>query len=103
MPNVIHTLSAAADLDRQDPLARFRQQFALPLQADGQSAAIYLCGNSLGPMPHAVRDVMNRTLDDWATLGVRGTSRVLARGFPMWTILHHHLLSLWALTLVMWC
>ena len=72
MPNVIHTLSAAADLDRQDPLARFRQKFALPMQADGQSTAIYLCGNSLGPMPHAVRDVMNRTLDDWATLGVRG-------------------------------
>lgn len=32
-------------LDRQDPLARFRDRFVLP------EAVIYLDGNSLGPLP----------------------------------------------------
>jgi kynureninase len=67
-----YSLHAATDLDRQDPLAHFRERFDLPLQTDGRTPALYLCGNSLGPMPRAVRDILNHTLDDWATLGVRG-------------------------------
>ena len=49
-----------------------RERFELPLQADRRSPAVYLCGNSLGPMPRAVRVRMQETLDDWAQLGVRG-------------------------------
>ena len=49
-------MSALADealrLDQADPLAGFRQQFAMPLAADG-SPALYLCGHSLGLMPLA--------------------------------------------------
>jgi len=46
--------------DRQDPLASFRQQFALP---DGQ---IYLDGNSLGARPKGVVDHMHRILEqEW--------------------------------------
>ena len=59
-------------LDRDDPLRRFRERFELPRAPDGSAAAVYLCGNSLGPMPHAVRMLLGETLDDWATLGVRG-------------------------------
>ena len=59
-------------LDRDDPLGRYRGRFELPRGPDGRAAALYLCGNSLGPMPHAVRTLLTDTLDDWATLGVRG-------------------------------
>jgi kynureninase len=59
-------------LDRDDPLRGFRERFELPLQADGRSPSLYLCGNSLGPMPRGVRDLLALTLDDWAQLGVRG-------------------------------
>ena len=59
-------------LDRDDPLRGFRERFELPRQADGHSPALYLCGNSLGPMPRAVRALLEATLDDWAQLGVRG-------------------------------
>jgi kynureninase len=50
--------------DATDPLARMRAHFALP------EDVIYLDGNSLGPLPHAVRDRVARTIDDdwvWAS------------------------------------
>jgi kynureninase len=62
----------AARFDRSDPLRDFRDRFELPLQTDGRTPAIYLCGHSLGPMPRGVRPCMENTLNDWATLGVRG-------------------------------
>ncbi|MFI4889061.1 MAG: kynureninase [Steroidobacterales bacterium] len=70
MPN--SALPDPESLDRHDPLRSFRDRFELPLQADGRTPAIYLCGNSLGPMPRAVRERVQQTLDDWALLGVRG-------------------------------
>src|ERR1700689_3005740 len=65
-------LQAAAHLDRCDPLRGFRDRFELPLQPDGRAPTVYLCGNSLGPMPRGVRQRMADTLNDWATLGVSG-------------------------------
>lgn len=61
----------ARALDEQDPLAKFRSQFALPVAADG-SPALYLCGHSLGLMPLAAPGLVQQELDDWARLGVRG-------------------------------
>lgn len=61
----------ARHLDEQDSLAAFRQQFALPLAADG-SPALYLCGYSLGLMPLSAPALVQQELDDWARLGVRG-------------------------------
>jgi kynureninase len=56
------TRAACATLDAADPLARWRERFALP---DG---VIYLDGNSLGPLPKAtealIQDVMRR---QWGT------------------------------------
>src|SRR5450755_1372261 len=66
------TLPDPAPFDRADPLRSFRERFELPQQADGRPPAIYLCGNSLGPMPRGVRELMQQTLDDWAHRGVRG-------------------------------
>ena len=60
----------ALALDAADPLAPFRARFRQPLAADGRPA-IYLCGNSLGPMPVAAEARVRELLEAWATLAVR--------------------------------
>lgn len=65
------TRDHALELDRQDPLAHFRQEFHLPTQKDG-TPFIYMCGNSLGLMPKRVQEYMDKELRDWASLGVEG-------------------------------
>lgn len=52
-------------LDSTDPLHHFRSNFSLP-------AKIYLCGNSLGPLPHSARQLVNDHLDKWANSAVEG-------------------------------
>ena len=61
----------ALALDRDDALASFRDRFRVPLAPDG-GPAIYLCGNSLGPMPVDAAARVQEVLDLWATLAVRG-------------------------------
>ena len=63
--------ATASALDASDPLADYRDQFAWPVAADG-NPSLYLCGNSLGLMPHTARDGVTRVLDDWAQRGVAG-------------------------------
>ena len=58
-------------LDRDDPLRGFRDEFHLPVGADGLPL-VYLVGNSLGLMPKAVRGLVDQELEDWARLGVEG-------------------------------
>jgi kynureninase len=58
----------AKRLDERDPLAPFRERFALPVR--GAEPVLYFNGNSLGLMPKAVRDLVASELDDWAALGV---------------------------------
>ncbi|HEY2139027.1 MAG TPA: kynureninase, partial [Chthoniobacterales bacterium] len=59
----------ALKLDAEDPLARFREKFSLPLGTNGKPL-IYFAGNSLGLMPKSARKVVEQELDDWAQLGV---------------------------------
>ncbi|CAN5477791.1 kynureninase [soil metagenome] len=55
-----------AELDAADPLAHFRQRFALP------KGVLYLDGNSLGPLPHAVAAaVADATTRQWGDRLVR--------------------------------
>src|SRR5262245_29573727 len=61
----------ARELDRADPLARYRDAFHIPHRPDGDPV-IYFCGHSLGLQPKAVRALMAQQLDDWAKLGVEG-------------------------------
>jgi kynureninase len=61
----------ARALDQRDVLASFRDRFRLPLAPDGRPA-IYLCGNSLGPMPVDAPGRVQEVLEHWATLAVRG-------------------------------
>ncbi len=54
------TRDACVARDQNDPMRSFRDRFTLP---DG---VIYLDGNSLGPIPRAAPDVLNRTItQEW--------------------------------------
>lgn len=57
--------------DEADPLASFREEFALPSDARGVPL-VYLTGNSLGLMPSAVPASVQAELEDWSRLGVAG-------------------------------
>src|ERR1051326_2099592 len=59
----------ARQLDADDPLRGFRDEFHLPLGKDGKPV-IYFAGNSLGLMPKAARKIVDQELDNWAKLGV---------------------------------
>jgi kynureninase len=52
------TRQSLEDLDRADPLARFRAEFDLP------KGIVYLDGNSLGAPPRRTRERMRRVVDD---------------------------------------
>lgn len=80
-----NTLAFARQLDKEDPLARFRNEFHL-LQKDGKPA-VYLCGNSLGLQPKNVRAAIDQELKDWAELGVEGHFD----GKNPWMYYHHFL------------
>jgi kynureninase len=58
-------------MDRDDPLRRFRDEFHIPLAADGHEE-IYLTGNSLGLQPKRTKEYIREELDAWAAVGVRG-------------------------------
>jgi kynureninase len=60
----------ARQLDEQDILQSFRQEFLIP-QHHGKDA-IYLCGNSLGLQPKATQQYIASQLSNWQNLAVEG-------------------------------
>lgn len=66
MQAVSDLLREAEVLDAKDELKHFRDDFALP------SGKIYLCGNSLGPMPKQLFTRLPQELNKWAEQGVEG-------------------------------
>ena len=78
--------SFAKKLDANDPLKNFRKQFLIPKSEDGKDL-IYLCGNSLGLQPKAVKKSILQELKDWKQLGVEGH---FAAKFP-WKDYHEFL------------
>ena len=60
----------ALALDAADPLRGFRDLFHIPRHGEGEQT--YLCGNSLGLQPKAVRAALLEELDAWADLAVEG-------------------------------
>ena len=73
--------SFAHQLDAEDPLHSFRDQFHLPLGKDGKPL-IYFAGNSLGLMPKTARAIVEEELENWAKLGVDAHH---AAGTPWYT------------------
>lgn len=61
----------ATQLDQQDTLSHFRDQFIFPTNEVGEPQ-IYLCGNSLGLQPKSAKQALNNELEDWAKWGVEG-------------------------------
>mgnify|MGYP006275675557 CR=1 FL=1 len=66
-------LEAAQELDANDPLRGFRDQFVFPkrLGVNGDLPR-YFVGNSLGLQPKAARDAVRQEMEDWGDLGVDG-------------------------------
>ncbi len=60
------TLDDAKKLDRDDPLAPYRERFHRP------EDTVYLCGHSLGLQPKSAAAKVEEELDDWKRMGVRG-------------------------------
>lgn len=63
-------IEKATQLDAEDALAGFREQFFIP-EYEG-SPQIYFVGNSLGLQPKRTSQYINEELGNWARLGVRG-------------------------------
>ena len=65
-----NSLAFAQQLDQQDPLRHYREQFHFP-QHNGKDV-VYLCGNSLGLQPKSVKNALLAELEQWKTYGVEG-------------------------------
>jgi kynureninase len=81
-----NTLNFAQQLDSQDSLAHFKNQFHL-LKNNGEHV-VYLCGNSLGLQPISVKEAIEQELTDWAKFGVEGHFHAKNPWFG-----YHHLLT----------
>jgi len=66
-----NTKEFARQLDKEDQLSSYRNEFHIPRDENGNEL-IYLCGNSLGLQPKQTRTYLDQELTDWAQLGVEG-------------------------------
>ena len=69
--NYKKTEEFALQMDTNDELKNYRNEFHIPLQKNGKEH-IYFCGNSLGLQPKRTRKFINQELEDWANFGVEG-------------------------------
>ena len=67
----------AVDLDKNDPLAKYKDQFVIK-----DPEVCYLDGNSLGRMPKDTRQAVNDFLDEWSTELVDGWSHWIDEAQP---------------------
>ncbi|MBC7606789.1 MAG: kynureninase [Burkholderiales bacterium] len=65
-----NTKAGAQQLDSEDVLARYRDEFIFP-QHQGRNV-IYFTGNSLGLQPKRTKKYVDEVMDDWANLAVEG-------------------------------
>ncbi len=76
----------ALALDGEHDAACRRDDFSMPLGADGRPTA-YFAGNSLGLQPRQAAEAVREVLDAWAALGVEGH----AQGSHPWIDYHDEL------------
>lgn len=65
-----NTLEFAQQLDAQDELKNYRNEFIFP-QHEGKNV-IYFTGNSLGLQPKSAKKYVDDVMNDWANLAVEG-------------------------------
>ena len=66
-----NSLEYANDCDKNDSLAKFRDQYIFPVNEKNETQ-IYFCGNSLGLQPKSAKEALNVELEDWGKWGVEG-------------------------------
>lgn len=66
-----NNLTFAKQLDAEDPMKKFRNEFHIPKDKTGKEQ-LYFCGNSLGLQPKKTQEYLREELDAWAQLGVEG-------------------------------
>lgn len=81
-----NTLAFAQQMDANDKLAHFKNQFHL--LSNNNKHVVYLCGNSLGLQPKSARAAVDQELNDWAKYGVEGHFDARNPWFG-----YHHLLT----------
>ena len=65
-----NTRAFAQELDNQDSLNKYRNEFIFP-KVNGKQV-IYFTGNSLGLQPKSAQKFVNEVMTDWAELAVEG-------------------------------
>src|SRR5690606_15436265 len=65
-----NTRDFAKQLDKQDPLLTYKNEFHFP-QVNGKNV-IYFTGNSLGLQPKSTQKYVDEVMKDWKNLGVEG-------------------------------
>ncbi|MFD1096712.1 kynureninase [Salegentibacter chungangensis] len=65
-----NTREFAQQLDAQDPLSEYRDEFIFP-RVNGKEV-IYFTGNSLGLQPKSAQKYVDEVMKDWAELAVEG-------------------------------
>ncbi|RRQ47789.1 kynureninase [Maribacter algicola] len=65
-----NTLEFSQEMDKNDALAKYREEFVYP-KVNGQEV-IYFTGNSLGLQPKRAKAFVDNIMTDWAELGVEG-------------------------------
>ena len=78
--------------DADDPLAAFRDEFAVPPHDTGEQ--LYFCGNSLGLQPRATRAALIDELDAWAEHAVEAHFRGRHPWMPYHAEVREHLAEL---------
>ena len=68
--NFQNTLEFARQLDAQDELAQYRNEFHFPQHNDKN--VIYFTGNSLGLQPKRAKKFVDDVMNDWQNLAVEG-------------------------------
>jgi kynureninase len=68
--NFENTRAFAQNLDQQDPLKDYKNEFIFPKV--NNKPVIYFTGNSLGLQPKRTRSYVDEVMQDWADLAVEG-------------------------------
>jgi len=68
--NFQNTLEFAQQLDQQDELSKYRNEFIFPQHKDKN--VIYFTGNSLGLQPKSAKKYIDEVMNDWANMAVEG-------------------------------
>jgi len=76
-----NTLNYAQELDKNDELAHYKNQFYIPKDKEGNDW-LYFTGNSLGLQPKTTKDYINQELEDWKNFGVEGHSEAKTPWLP---------------------